>query len=130
MSESSTVRTPRAPRLTHRGFLWRHFARRFRETYSTTCPWDGQRRNYPRGTRHCALNMRMPSGAENARDVAELGRRCRDLHELRRRIDRMFANPSHRASGIDLGRIVNWWAVLASDEAFEARTRAVYRRGA
>jgi hypothetical protein len=107
------------------GPAFRHFARRFRETYGLDYPLDGTACPWPASTGWGRRGAKLPTSAANLTALGALMARGYDLREVRARIDRMFAHPWHVDAGIDLARVARWWPTLARSERFDGRTCAV-----
>jgi hypothetical protein len=121
--ELPLARPPAAIRRQTPGPVFRHFARRFRETYGTAYPLNGRGTPWPRSTGWGKDRAEMPGRRANEAALKALA--ARDPRDVRTRIDRMFAHPWHVEAGISLARVVAWWGSLASGERFDARTCAV-----
>lgn len=103
--------------------VWTHFRRRFRRTYGSEYPWDGEGTSWPAAVEGRDELGWMPLATANGDALKALADLANgEAVEACIRIDRMFAHPAHVAGGISLRRIANWWDDLASATALEAKT--------
>lgn len=117
--------------------IWKHYAKRFRETYRSRTRWDGELASWPvEGNPHANGlapwdGTLLPSGRSNSLDLARLARLANgDAAEACARIDRAFASPALCRLGVSIGVVANWFETLRSDETLSARVAQVFGRGA